>query len=560
MAVNIISRKIPIYAKEHCTVSTNNIQDWCNINCLLQDGLSLIQYGTLEKNFFRLDNSFTTMSDINSNYGYYSKTMSDTNGNFETPIEIEFTFDQTYNSNGITIWFDYFNNIFPTYLKVIWYNNDVEISSTEQNPTSFKLFVNNNVDNFNKIKIIFYKLNAAKRYLRIFRIDFGESYIFTDDDIAECKLLEEINIDRTSMPSNSLEFVINSNNTAQFRQDMQIDIFKNDTFFGTFFVNEVEKKDDNQYRVYCLDILYNITANDITKEQLFSVINSSNRIDVIKTFINNFEIIDCDINHKAFTVPASTPREIILLMCLNDWVFLDCSRNNKIKIQTENTIVKEINSERIKETITKEEETKYNGVCIKTWEKRYEDYYNDNTNFGQYVFTDSNDTVLIKEYNIPKYLSGMKAVRATATSGGNRDAKFLGKGLGWYLYGPYSSTYVGDKYPYTIYPEFEGTATEKLYYKQNNTIKGSLYQLDIKQLSECLVDIDTILNNLYNNYIKDTGTEHMVLSFDMIIKDEVCGDLIQIDLPKIGTVKGIIQYIYMDLKTPKNIATVEVFI
>ena len=46
----------------------------------------------------------------------------------------------------------------------------------------------------------------------------------------------------------------------------------------------------------------------------------------------------------------------------------------------------------------------------------------------------------------------------------------------------------------------------------------------------------------------------------MVLGDEKCGDLIEVELPRYGKVLGYLQSINVDLTKPKNIATVEVFV
>ena len=54
------------------------------------------------------------------NIGYWSKQISDSYGYFENDITIEFSADQLFSSQGITLTFDVDNNIFPTHINIKW--------------------------------------------------------------------------------------------------------------------------------------------------------------------------------------------------------------------------------------------------------------------------------------------------------------------------------------------------------------------------------------------------------------------------------------------------------
>ena len=336
MSVLILSRNIPRYAKENCIVSSNNVQAWCDVNCLLNDGLRVKNYGTLEKNHFKLDGNFEIMPDLTQNYGFWSNTLTDENGDFQDSCTLTFTFSEVYSSSGITLWFDTFNNEYCNNLTVTWYDNNSNIIDIVENYEIdlSNVYIENAVENFSKITIDFHSLNKAHRYLKIFRIDFGESYVFESDLIEDYEVYEEIDLSRMSQPSNVASFTINSIDINKFRAGMQIDIYNNSLYLGMYFSNEITKLAFSKYQVSCIDFMMHYKMENTNFEQIGTLDKTSPEKFILQLTNSELkpEIINFELSGDILVqdLPITTPRNLLFLAGVNTWSIIDCSRSNKI--------------------------------------------------------------------------------------------------------------------------------------------------------------------------------------------------------------------------------------
>ena len=92
--INIEYQDISLTAKNDLTVKCIDKQEFSNLELLKQSGMEYKKFATLEKDLWILDGTFKNFPDNpeKENFGLWSESMSDENGNFETPVEIELVF------------------------------------------------------------------------------------------------------------------------------------------------------------------------------------------------------------------------------------------------------------------------------------------------------------------------------------------------------------------------------------------------------------------------------------------------------------------------------------
>ena len=88
-----------VTAKNDSIPSITDKQDFVDILDLKKDNIQEIKYSTLEKNYFLLDGSFKNMDSTEENMGIWSKSMTDSNGNFITPPILSINFENETHSS-----------------------------------------------------------------------------------------------------------------------------------------------------------------------------------------------------------------------------------------------------------------------------------------------------------------------------------------------------------------------------------------------------------------------------------------------------------------------------
>ena len=129
-------------AYEDCNISTSPEAIISRKDQLInKERETSFKYATYEKNYFKLDGSFRIPpknNEIDNNeLGWWSDDICNDEGIFDTPQEIDFTFDTIHRSPGLTINFDTKNKEYATdfIVEVFDENNNTIYSLNENNHT-----------------------------------------------------------------------------------------------------------------------------------------------------------------------------------------------------------------------------------------------------------------------------------------------------------------------------------------------------------------------------------------------------------------------------------------
>jgi len=346
---------VDVTAKADSGLTVNNQQEFVNLEDLKKDDIVETKYGTLEKNQFALDGSFELMPDNLKNMCWWSKQMSDENGNFETPLTLEIDFTETHSSLGLTFLFsetgDYCNN-----LNIKYYDKDNNlISNVNFAPDNYKYVANNIVENYTKIVITFYSTNNPCRYLKLYQILYGAEKTFEGDSLKSASILEEVDLLSSEIPINTLDFTIYSADDdfnilnpqgvytlLQQRQKLEVTeilIKENKRIpMGTFYLDTWKNKNDKQMDISAIDLVgvidktdfsggiyENVTAAELLEEIFTSAGLSGDDYEIqedLKTIILNGYL------------PICTHRKALQQVVFAIGAVSDCSRSSKIRIYT----------------------------------------------------------------------------------------------------------------------------------------------------------------------------------------------------------------------------------
>lgn len=608
MSLTIMCTDEPLYIKENATIQTSSQQTWYDSSKLLQDGLEQSKYATLERNFFKLDGTYTVPNSLDDINQYCSSLISNEDGKFEDPgyIEVRLTLrlSQRVTSNKITIVFDEEENVYPTDMQV--YVNTVEnsVPIIQVSPTSANYIIDFGKDtpmkNTEVIEVTFtvYAINKPHRYLKISSINLGNTIFIKDKNIKACKLFENVDLSKLTMPSNELTFEANMSIKNKFEDDnFQINVYKNNKYWGLFYLNQESRVGENHFSFSCFDAksffkeelvaeidlhslreFYNFSRQEslriLTEKSGIKVIDDSNIPDVEP-------ILDNKGNPEKKRIYALTRKQQIISLLLDNWCYLDSSRNNKIYVKRElekeskNAIL--IDAKRVKDNVNIVEDIIYNG--IKLYYRKRSTESQGNVKIPEYFyFENEEDSVGFQKYDSSGFADN---IDLRSLTGSTAYAKRIGGDLGWALFGPNKTSMgwsVGPDYPYEVTYEF--SVNLQTYYdifKNGNYVtRNEIFkELDIGCPKDAFHNYPKIADNLYNLYVKteDVKIEDVkeddvkkdnipiqLYTFDMVLENEKCGDLIEVELPRYGEVLGYLRSINVDLTKPKNIATVEVFV
>ena len=594
MSLTIMCTDEPLYIKENATITTSSQQTWYDSSKLLQDGLEQSKYATLERNFFKLDGTYTVPNSLDDINQYCSSLISNEDGNFEDPgyIEVRLTLrtSQRTTSNKITIVFDEEENVYPTDMRV--YVNTVEhsIPPIRVSPTSANYIIDFGDETpmknttVREVTFTVYAINKPHRYLKISSINLGNTIFIKDKNIKACKLFENVDLSKLTMPSNELTFETNMSIKNKFEDDnFQINVYKNNKYWGLFYLNQESRVGENHFSFSCFDaksffkeelvdelVLHNLKEVQImSRQESLRRLTEESKIQVIDdpNIPNVKPSLDNEGNPEEKRIYALTRKQQIISLLLDNWCYLDSSRNNKIYVKRElekeskNAIL--IDAKRVKDNVNIVEDIIYSGIKL-YYKKRSTESQGKVTMKEYFYFVDESDSVGFQKYDSSGFADN---IDLRSLTGSTSYAKMVDKGPGWKLFSPHYASaagwIVGPDYPYVLTYEF--SVNLQTYYdifkNENYVTRNEIFkELDIGCPKNAFHNYPKIADNLYKLYVKEDNTSIQLYTFDMVLGDEKCGDLIEVELPRYGKVLGYLRSINVDLTKPKNIATVEVFV
>ena len=246
MSVSVKYNDIALGAKEAFNIETGAYLPASNVNLLNTEGAKLKRYDVpFELNSMILDGGAEFLPEnAIADIGFISDRMSGENGDFETPIVIDLTADETFTSSGITIVFDEAKNIYASHLNIKWYNGQTILADADFAPTSANYFCNKKVEFYNRIVISFLALNAPFNRLRVNHIEYGLRTEFAANELRSAKMIQEIDPISTSVPINPFDFTIDSTKDIEFsfQTKQPIEVLFNGEKKATVFVKSAKRK------------------------------------------------------------------------------------------------------------------------------------------------------------------------------------------------------------------------------------------------------------------------------------------------------------------------------
>lgn len=349
---------VDVNAKPDSTFITDDKQSFVDMQQLKRDELEIRKFATLEKDYFRLDGSFELFPDEpeNNDFGLWSASMSDENGEFMQPIVLTVDFTESHNSLGLTFTFHESTDDYCDSLNVKWYGaSDNLLSDMNFNPDSTVYFADNEVESYKKIVITFNSTNKPYRYLKLSQLDFGQIKLFSGRDLVSAKALEEIDPISSELRINTLNFTLYSEDAEfsilnpqgifsrlQQRQPLKVyeyldGVKKN---MGTYYLDEWENEDEYNINMTGIDLVGVIDGTDFAGDTYNNVTAGVIINEIMQSADAEYEL-DSSLASKVLSgiIAPCTHREALQQVAFAVGGIVDCSRSNKIKIYPMPTVI-----------------------------------------------------------------------------------------------------------------------------------------------------------------------------------------------------------------------------
>lgn len=355
-------------AKSKINNVTSNAKPFANVSKTFNEIKDTrYNYISCELGRVKLDGNYYFISNKNSTnekeiLAYWSSSLSNANGLFATNPKIVYSFSENIEFTELTL---YFQEVCEQFSVKYYLDTNLVAQRNVTNNSDLNVTTEGAVANaityFNKIEIEFIKTGTPKRYIKFNEIDFGTYEQFTEEQIADYNIIEELNIDSSSLSSNSLNLtiedksgdydVLNPNNKLKKLQERQeISLYHylqvGDSFqelpLGTFLLKkfdskknylEIEAYDDTYFMnktYYGSNFYQNASIGEILGD-LFNYFNYSNY--VIDSTLNNIKLTGY--------VPNVEFREALRLICEAGCCVVSKTRYGVTRIyKTQNVVAK----------------------------------------------------------------------------------------------------------------------------------------------------------------------------------------------------------------------------
>jgi hypothetical protein len=251
--VEVIYNDFAPYAKADASYSCSDKQVFVDLTDLKSETLEFDNRASLEMSYMSVDKPYS-LKTITSGFGYISNSQSDATGQFAAGSQplITINFSVKHSANGLTIVFDNEGGTICSKLLISWYSDSTVIDTQTFYPDKVSFYCSNPVKNFNKIAIQILETNIGNRWARIQRIDFGSKISYSDEEVKESTVTENINIAAEQLNTNTSHLLLDIQEDYIFQKSQSFEIYKNDKLQAYHFLTSA-KKDKGGYAIELSD-------------------------------------------------------------------------------------------------------------------------------------------------------------------------------------------------------------------------------------------------------------------------------------------------------------------
>ena len=205
-------------------VENQNVSLFSNVNKTYNDIKETTKnYITCEPNRVKLDNTFCFIFNKNNSnnsedIASYGNILTNEQGYFNdnndyAGYEITYNFNSDCKTSNVVL---YFQEVCTKLEIVYYYNSDIKYSKLITNNDSKKVIFEipkEEIDKiYNKLVIKVYSTQEPYRFVKFNEIDFGNIETFSNNQIIDLEIIDELDLFSNELSSNSLNLVINDIN------------------------------------------------------------------------------------------------------------------------------------------------------------------------------------------------------------------------------------------------------------------------------------------------------------------------------------------------------------
>lgn len=254
MAIKMIYRDLAIGADTDAEVTTTQGEAFSSPS-LLPFGADTGAVATCELNAWGLTPTYKARG--TQPFAFWSTTLSNDTGVFNTPPQIQIEFDNQYTSSGLTLRFSPDANEYSDEIVVIWTLDSAERDRVTVYPDTGNYALENTVEGFNGITIIFNKTNLPNRRLKIEYIGIGIVRILDGTELTSASFINEVDLVSAGLPANVADVSFHLKNRASliFQKKQPVEAYDNDNLIGVYYIDTGERISSQNYSMSMQDAI-----------------------------------------------------------------------------------------------------------------------------------------------------------------------------------------------------------------------------------------------------------------------------------------------------------------
>lgn len=351
-----------VKAQEDATATSTTNSSFGDFSIMKKIRPQSPRYGTLEHNFFTLDESFKEFPDEPDDLAYFSSVQSDNNGTFSVNPSVIINFSENHASTGITL---HFLDSHPLEIKVSWYKlDDTLISEITFYPDKLMFYCDNSVSQYGKIKIEFIK-TMPYRNIKFQFVEYGVHLMWGSDMIKSAKLISETDPTGDKMITDKLDFSF-FDSSGSFNPSKKGNLFQaferkqrmlpsenaglDNIPLGTFYMDSV-KYENNICSISAIDYKGLLEYSDFRAGRVY---NGDLAGDVIDEIMEAAKIEDYTVDDATANTPLYGTLGIQTCQSALRQVLFAC-RSSANTSRVDELEIKKVSDDVISGTITKEQ-------------------------------------------------------------------------------------------------------------------------------------------------------------------------------------------------------------
>lgn len=309
---------------------------------LQQYNLSFPNYGNPCELYLVLLNGETELLPRNYdglNIGLVSENISETDGTFTEPIVLTLESVGQYTSQGLTLTFDTYNEIYATDINIKWYRvvEGVEtlLDDVDFTPDSAFYFCQNQVSYYNKLVITFNAINMPENRLRLRVIDYGYGTFFYGNELRDVKLIQEIDPISSQISINTADFTLDSKGDIEynFQQKQPLSVYFNGILRATTFVKSSKRTAKFLWQVQSEDYISLMDSTPFVG----GMYNSKNAVELLEEIFAVAKVpytIADDFDGLTVTgyIPYTTCREALMQVAFAIMAVVETSNSSTVNV------------------------------------------------------------------------------------------------------------------------------------------------------------------------------------------------------------------------------------